>query len=33
LLVPPKAGDTDGEATPAIKFFDELEIYPGGVAV
>jgi len=29
LLMPPKVGDTDSQATPAIKFFDQLEIYPG----
>lgn len=29
LLVPPKAGDKHGSPTPAIKFFDQQEIYPG----
>lgn len=28
LLIPPKAGD-DESVMPAIKFFDQLEIYPG----
>lgn len=29
LLVPPKAGDDESPVMPAIKFFDQLEIYPG----
>ncbi|KAH9933701.1 magnesium-dependent phosphatase-1 [Amylocystis lapponica] len=29
LLVPPNAGDKHGAPTPAIKFFDQQEIYPG----
>ncbi|KAH9841084.1 magnesium-dependent phosphatase-1 [Rhodofomes roseus] len=29
LLVPPKAGDKHASPTPAIKFFDQQEIYPG----
>ncbi|OCH91976.1 magnesium-dependent phosphatase-1 [Obba rivulosa] len=29
LLVPPPAGDKHGSPTPAIKFFDQQEIYPG----
>ncbi|KAI0312109.1 magnesium-dependent phosphatase-1 [Amylostereum chailletii] len=29
LLVPPKAGERHGKATPAIRFFDQMEIYPG----
>jgi hypothetical protein len=29
LLVPPKAGDDEPSVMPAIKFFDQLEIYPG----
>lgn len=29
LLVPPKHGDKNSEKTSAIKFFDQLEIYPG----
>jgi hypothetical protein len=29
LLVPPKAGDSNSAGMPAIKFFDQLEIYPG----
>jgi len=29
LLLPPKAGDADSPVMPAIKFFDQLEIYPG----
>jgi hypothetical protein len=29
LLIPPKAGDDESPVMPAIKFFDQLEIYPG----
>ncbi|KZT01107.1 magnesium-dependent phosphatase-1 [Laetiporus sulphureus 93-53] len=29
LLVPPKAGERHSSPTPAIKYFDQLEIYPG----
>ncbi|KAI9454767.1 magnesium-dependent phosphatase-1 [Lactarius psammicola] len=29
LLVPPKAGDPESSVMPAIKFFDQQEIYPG----
>jgi len=29
LLVHPKAGDDESPVMPAIKFFDQLEIYPG----
>ena len=29
LLVPPKVGDDKSSVMPAIKFFDQLEIYPG----
>lgn len=33
LLVPPKTGDKSGAATPAIKFFDQQEIYPGNFLI
>ncbi|KAH9971643.1 magnesium-dependent phosphatase-1 [Russula compacta] len=29
LLLPPMAGDAQSPIMPAIKFFDQLEIYPG----
>ncbi|KAI0290401.1 magnesium-dependent phosphatase-1 [Multifurca ochricompacta] len=29
LLLPPKAGNPESPAMPAIGFFDQLEIYPG----
>ncbi|CCL98026.1 uncharacterized protein FIBRA_00019 [Fibroporia radiculosa] len=29
LLIPPKAGNKDVPPTPAIRFFDQQEIYPG----
>jgi len=29
LLMPPKEGDPNSQTMPAIKFFDQLEIYPG----
>ena len=29
LLVPPPAGHKNEAPTPAIQFFDQLEIYPG----
>lgn len=29
LLLPPKAGDAQSPIMPAIKLFDQLEIYPG----
>ncbi|TFK51172.1 magnesium-dependent phosphatase-1 [Heliocybe sulcata] len=29
LLVPPRAGDKHDSPTPAIEFFDQMEIYPG----
>ncbi|KZT30035.1 magnesium-dependent phosphatase-1 [Neolentinus lepideus HHB14362 ss-1] len=29
LLVPPRAGENHGSPTPAIEFFDQMEIYPG----
>jgi magnesium-dependent phosphatase 1 len=32
LLVPPKTGDDKSPVMPAIKFFDQLEIYPGTLA-
>ncbi|CDO72039.1 hypothetical protein BN946_scf184943.g74 [Trametes cinnabarina] len=29
LLIPPPAGHKDESPTPAVKFFDQMEIYPG----
>ena len=29
LLIPPPAGQKDAPPTPAVQFFDQLEIYPG----